>query len=75
MESIYTGFFLEELNGLSCCVAEVGNAYLYSCTCEKVYVIAEPGFEPDVEGQVLVIYKALFVQFTDFYSLFSQTSV
>ena len=60
MESMRTGFFLGELNGLSCCAADIGNAYLYSCTREKVYVIAGPEFGSDLEGQTLIIYKALY---------------
>ena len=60
MESMRTGFFLGELNGLSCCAADVGNAYLYSRTREKVYIIAGPEFGPELEGQVLVVYKALY---------------
>ena len=59
MESMRTGSFLGELNGLSCCDADVGNAYLYSRTREKVYIIAGPEFGPELEGQVLVVYKAL----------------
>jgi Reverse transcriptase (RNA-dependent DNA polymerase) len=55
-----TGFFLGELNGLSYCAADIGNAYSYSCTREKVYVIEGPEFGSDLEGQTLLIYKALY---------------
>ena len=52
LESIRLGMFLGEVNGLSCCAADVGNAYLYSSTRERVYIIAGPEFG-DLEGAAL----------------------
>ena len=60
IESVRTGFFLGELNGLTCCAADVGNAFLYGKTHEKVYIVAGPEFGRELEGKVLVIYKALY---------------
>ena len=40
MESVRTGFFLGELNQLSSCAADIGNAYLNSDTKEKMYIVA-----------------------------------
>jgi hypothetical protein len=39
-----SGFFLGELYGLSCCACDIGNAFLYGKTNEKVYVTAGPEF-------------------------------
>ena len=60
MESVRLGFFLGEQNGLSCCAADVGNAFLYGKTKEKVYIIAGPEFGPELQGSVLIIYKSLY---------------
>jgi len=49
--------FLGELNGLKIWSTDIGNAYLETCTNEKVCVIAGPEFG-DREGHVLVISKA-----------------
>jgi len=50
--------FVGELNGLKVWSTDIGNAYLETCTKEKVYIIAGPEFG-DHEGHVLVISKAL----------------
>jgi len=50
--------FIGELNGLEIWSTDVGNAYLETCTKEKVHVIAGPEFG-DREGHVLIISKAL----------------
>ena len=60
IESVRTGFFLGELNGLTCCAADVGNAFLYGKTREKVYIIAGREFGKELEGCVLIVYKALY---------------
>ena len=50
---------LGELNKLSCCAADVGNAFLHGHTKEKVYIVAGPEFGPELEGQILVVVKSL----------------
>ena len=42
IESVRTGFLLGELNNLTCCAGDVGNAFLYGKTKEKVYLVAGP---------------------------------
>jgi hypothetical protein len=44
MDTIKIGFFLGELYGLSCCACDVGNAFVYGNTKEKVYITAGPEF-------------------------------
>ena len=39
--------------------ADIGNVYLEAVTKEKLYIVAGPAFE-DLEGNILVIYKALY---------------
>jgi hypothetical protein len=51
--------FLAELNGLQTWDTGIGNAYLEAKTNEKVYIIAGPEFG-DLEGHLLIIYKALY---------------
>ena len=60
IESVRLGFFLGEQNGLSCCAADVGNAFLYGKTRETVYIIAGPEFGKMMEGKILIIHKALY---------------
>ena len=69
IESIYSGvvsirslrlvIFLAKLNNLEVWGADIGNAYLEAKTKEKLYVVAGPEFE-ELEGHILVIYKALY---------------
>ena len=69
IESIYSGvvstrslrlvIFLAKLNNLEVWGADIGHAYLEAKTKEKLYVVAGPGFE-ELEGHILVIYKALY---------------
>ena len=69
IESIYSGvvsirslrlvIFLAKLNNLEVWGADIGNAYLEAKTKEKLYIVAGPEFE-ELEGHVLVIYKALY---------------
>ena len=51
--------FLAELNNLEVWGADIGNTYLEARTKEKLYVVAGPEFE-ELEGHILVIYKALY---------------
>jgi len=49
--------FIGELNDLKVWSTDIGNAYLETCTKEKVHVIAGPEFG-DREGHVLIMSKA-----------------
>ena len=69
IESIYSGvvsirslrlvIFLAKLNNLEVWGADIGNAYLEAKIKEKLYIVAGPEFE-ELEGHILVIYKALY---------------
>ncbi|MGH3054698.1 MAG: reverse transcriptase domain-containing protein, partial [Gaiellaceae bacterium] len=68
-ESVYSGvvstrsirmcLFLAELNGLTICAADVGNAYLEANTKEKLYIIGGKEFG-DLQGHTLTFKKALY---------------
>ena len=60
LEAVRMGFLLAEMNDLIVCAGDVGNAFLYGKTREKVYVIAGPEFGPEIEGKRLIIYKSLY---------------
>ncbi len=47
-------------NNMSVSVADVGTAFLYGKTTERVYVIAGPEFGPDIAGKKMVIDKGLY---------------
>jgi hypothetical protein len=51
--------FLSELNGLNLWATDIGNAYLEAKTSELLFIIAGPEFG-DLEGHMLIIYKALY---------------
>ena len=51
--------FLAKLNNLEVWGAHIGNAYLESKTKEKLFIVAGPDSE-ELEGHILVIYKALY---------------
>jgi hypothetical protein len=51
--------FLSELNGLDLWATNIGNAYLEAKTSELLFIVAGPEFG-DLEGHMLVIYKALY---------------
>lgn len=59
METIRLGFTLAAMNGLNCCAADVGNAFLYGKTREKVYIIAGPEFGKHA-GKRMLIDKGLY---------------
>ena len=69
IESIYSGvvsirslrlvIVLAKLKNLEGWGADIGFAYLESKTKEKLYIVAGPEFE-ELEGHILVIYKALY---------------
>ena len=60
MEAMRLGFVLAALNGLEACAGDVGNAFLYGTTREKVYIIAGPEFGKELEGKILIIDKSLY---------------
>jgi hypothetical protein len=60
MDTIRIGFFLGDLYGLSCCACDVGNAFLFGKTKEKVYIRADPEFGPILCGRKLIINKSLY---------------
>jgi hypothetical protein len=60
METVRNCFLLAELNGLSVCAGDVGNAYLNSKTKEKVFIVAGSEFGYRLLKKRLVIYKALY---------------
>jgi hypothetical protein len=60
MDTVRLGFFLGELYGLSCCASDIGNAYLYGKTKEKVHVTAGPEFGAKLHGKYLIIDKSLY---------------
>ena len=60
MEAMRLGFMLAKLNGLVACAGDVGNAFLYGTTREKVYIVAGPEFGPKLEGKRLIIDKSLY---------------
>jgi len=60
MEAVRLGFILSHMQGKLVCAGDVGNAYLYSRTREKVYIVAGPEFGPELEGKRLIVDKALY---------------
>ena len=60
METVRICFTLARLNELEVCAGDIGNAYLYGKTKEKVYVIAGPEFGHKLLGKRLLIDKALY---------------
>jgi hypothetical protein len=54
------GFFLGELYGLSCCVCDIDNVFLYVKTREKVYTTAGPKFGSTQYGKNLIINELLY---------------
>ena len=60
MEAVRFGFILARMNGLMVCAGDIGNAFLYGKTREKVFIIAGPEFGPELEGERLIVYKALY---------------
>jgi hypothetical protein len=48
MDTVKICLFLVELYGLSCCECDIGNAFLYGKTKEKVYITAGTEFGVDL---------------------------
>jgi len=59
MEAIHIGFLLAALNDLEDCAADIGNAFLYGITHERVYIVAGPKFS-NLRGTRLIIDKGLY---------------
>ena len=59
MEAVRLRFILARLNGLMVCAGDVGNAFLYGKTREKVYVIAGKGFGEN-KGKRMIIDRSLY---------------
>ena len=60
MEAVRMGFLLAEMQDLLVCAGDVGNAFLYGKTKEKVYIIAGPEFGPELEGKRLIIDRSIY---------------
>jgi hypothetical protein len=58
METVRICFTIAKLNGLDVCAGDIGNAYLYGKTKEKVYIIAGPEFGDKLLRKKLIIDKA-----------------
>ena len=52
-------FILAYMNGLICCAGDIGNAFLYGKTREKVYIIAGKEFGP-LSGTPMIIDRGLY---------------
>ena len=59
MEAVRLGFILARLNGLLVCAGDVGNAFLYGKTNEKVFVIAGPEFGVH-QGKRMIVDRSLY---------------
>jgi hypothetical protein len=59
LDTVRIGFFLGEMYGLSCCACDIGNAFLYGKTKEKVYITAGCEFGVDLHGKNLIIDKSM----------------
>jgi hypothetical protein len=59
MESIRMAFLIASINNLDICAADIGNAFLYGTTREKVYIIAGDEFG-EAKGRPLIIEKGLY---------------
>ncbi len=60
LDTIRLGFFLANMFQLLTCAADIGNAFLYAKTKEKMYVIAGPEFGKELAGKPMIIDKGLY---------------
>ena len=60
MDTVRIGVFLGELYGPSCCACDIGNAFLFGKTKEKVYITAGPEFGAKICGKKRIINKSLY---------------
>jgi hypothetical protein len=59
-DSVRIAFILASLNGLSLSATDIGNAYLNAEAREKVYTTAGPEFGAELEGNNVLIVRALY---------------
>jgi hypothetical protein len=59
-DSVRIAFMLASLKGLSLSATDIGNAYLNAEAREKVYTTAGPEFGAELEGQNVLIVRALY---------------
>ena len=59
LDTVRLGFQLAAMNDLLVCAADVGTAFLYGYTKEKVYVIAGPEFGA-LKGKPLIIHRGIY---------------
>ncbi len=59
METVRIGFLIAAMNRLKVCAADIGNAFLYGTTKEKVFIVAGQEFG-DNKGKRLLIDKGLY---------------
>jgi hypothetical protein len=59
-DTVRIGFFLWDLYGLWYCACDIGNAFLYGKTKDKVYITAGPEYGVDLHGKNLIIDKSLY---------------
>ena len=59
IQTVRLGFMIAAQNGLSVCAADIGNAFLYGKTREKVYITAGREFG-DLQGTPLIIDRGLY---------------
>jgi hypothetical protein len=60
ISSVHLGFLLDALNDLQICATDIGNAFLYGRTREKVYIRAGKEFGEHTFGKILIIDKSLY---------------
>ena len=60
IESIRIGLLIAELNGLQVCAADIGNAFLYGKTKEKVMIRAGKEFGAYMADKILIVDKSLY---------------
>ena len=60
IESICIGLLIAELNGLQVCAADIGNAFLYGKTKEKVMIRAGKEFGAYMADKILIVDKSLY---------------
>ena len=59
-ESVRIAFLIAALNDLDVSSADIGNAYLNADCAERIYTVAGKEFGAAMEGQVLIVKKALY---------------
>jgi hypothetical protein len=60
ISSVRLGFLIAGLNNLQICAADIGNAFLYGRTREKVYIRAGWEFRSNLQGRDLIVDKCLY---------------